>query len=328
MFLPVWVCRPGTRLPGCGMFACRSALDGVCTTPSLEAGITPVPMFKVYVGNLDPRTTVDTLKPYFEPFGDAVDEIIVALDGEGQPRGFAIVLFRDPQRGQLAIETLTGKRINGREVQINEAVKKGKKTKPVEKGPRNSPLGPRAFQRPGGGRPGPGGARPGMGRPGGGMRPGGAGRPGFSASAGGGSAGPGARFNRNPRRLPGQGAGDPGAAPGGAAGSPGPTGPGAPRPTSFGSGSRMIGGGSRPIGQGGMPRPGSPRPPMPGGPGAGGTSRPLGGASRPLGSPPPARPAPPTGGAVPPKPPAPPAGDAAEAAPPRPRAVKKKPPAE
>lgn len=297
-------------------------------------------MFKVYVGNLDPRTTVDTLKPYFEPFGDAVDEIIVALDGEGQPRGFAIVLFRDPQRGQLAIETLTGKRINGREIQINEAVKKGKKTKPSEKAPRNSPLGPRAFQRPGGGRPGPGGARPGMGRPGGGMRPGGAGRPGFSASAGGGPAGPGARFNRNPRRLPGQGAGDAGPASGSNTGGPGATGPGATgpgasRPPSFGAGSRMIGGGSRPIGQGGPPRPGAPRPPMPGGPGAGpgaaGASRPLGGTSRPLGSPPPARPASPAGGAMPPTPPAPPAppaADAADAAPPRPRAVKKKPPTE
>ena len=51
-------------------------------------------MFKIYVGNLDPRTTVETLKPYFEPFGPAVDEIILALDAEGQPRGFAIVLFQ------------------------------------------------------------------------------------------------------------------------------------------------------------------------------------------------------------------------------------------
>ena len=93
-------------------------------------------MFKVYLGNLDPRTTVETLKPYFAPFGEAVDEIIVALDEEGKPRGFAIVLFRDPQLGQLAIETLTGKRINGREVQINEAVKKGKRTREAGAAPR------------------------------------------------------------------------------------------------------------------------------------------------------------------------------------------------
>lgn len=258
-----------------------------------------MPMFKVYVGNIDDRTTVETLKPYFEPFGDAVDEIIVALDAEGQPRGFAIVLFRDAERGQLAIETLTGKRINGREIQINEAVKKGKRTKPVERAPRNSPLGPRAFQRPGAGggsRPGPGGGRPSS-RPGGG-------RPGFSASAGGpssfGGGGSAGRFNRNPRRLPGQGPSD------GAAG-PRPTGsaPGA----APGPGSRSLGGGppsssSRPLGGGMLPRPGAPRPPVPGGstsqsrPLGGGPARPpLPGTSRPLGAPPSARPpVPPAGG--------------------------------
>ena len=98
-------------------------------------------MFKIYVGNLDPRTTVEALKPYFEPFGEAVDEIILVMDEQGEPRGFAIVLFRDPQLGQLAVETLTGKKINGREIQINEAVKKGKRVLPVEEtAPRTSAL--------------------------------------------------------------------------------------------------------------------------------------------------------------------------------------------
>ncbi|MFM9170698.1 MAG: RNA recognition motif domain-containing protein [Phycisphaerales bacterium] len=168
-------------------------------------------MFKVFVGNLDPRTTVESLKPYFEPFGDAVDEIIVAMDEEGKSRGFAIILFRDPQRGQLAIETLTGKKINGRDIQINEAVKKSKRPKADGPGgprgpraPRNSPLGPRAFQRPGPGGPGGpgrGGPRPGgfraSGRPGQGPRFGGA--PG--AGGPGGPGGPGGI--RNPRRMPG-----------------------------------------------------------------------------------------------------------------------------
>lgn len=265
-----------------------------------------MPMFKVYVGNLDPRTTVETLKPYFEPFGDAVDEIVLVTDKEGQPRGFAIVLFRDPQRGQLAIETLTGKRINGREIQINESVKKSKRVQAPDKGPRNSPLGPRAFPRPGGGFRA-GGSRPG-GRPG----PGG-GRPGFGGSAGGGGT-----FNRNPRRAPGQPAGEAGSG-------------GAPAP---GPGSRPIGGGgfarpaSRPLGGSGAP---GGRPPVPGG---GGTqSRPLGSGgrpgvppagSRPLSSRPPAPPVS--------QPPAPPAGGTADgeaaAKPVRPKAAKKKPPAD
>ena len=293
-----------------------------------------MPMFKVYVGNLDPRTTLETLKPYFDPFGEAVDEIILALDAEGQPRGFAIVLFRDPQLGQLAIETLTGKRINGREVQINEAVKKGKRTQPSEKAPRNSPLGPRAFQRPGQAGPRPGFSRPTGSRPSGfGSRPAGD-RPGF----GGASAGGAGRFSRNPRRMPGA----PGAGPLGGpdAGGTGATpSPGTPLPP----GSRVLGGGagvprptSRPLGSGAPIRPASPRPPMPGGSaGAGPTSRPLGSSSsRPLGpgSSPAPRPAAPSV-AKPPVPPAgtkPPAAEApaADAPPPRPRAVKKKPPPE
>jgi RNA recognition motif. (a.k.a. RRM, RBD, or RNP domain) len=237
-------------------------------------------MFKVYVGNLDPRTTVETLKPYFEPFGDAVDEIIVALDDEGQPRGFAIVLFRDPAKGQLAIETLTGKKINGKEIQINEAVKKGKRTKPVERAPRNSPLGPRAFQRPG--APRTGGSRPG----GAGGRP--FGRPGGSA----GGAGPMA--NRNPRRGFGS------------AGAAGPGGPSRGAPSDARPPVPPVGPGSRPLGSGmpsrpaGLSRPTAPgagpgatsrplgtgmRPPAPGSGAAGSGSKPLGGASRPVGTP-------------------------------------------
>ena len=325
------------REPGCGIAAVRM-LAFARRRLFIQAGTTPVPMFKVYVGNLDPRTTLETLKPYFDPFGEAVDEIILALDAEGQPRGFAIVLFRDPQLGQLAIETLTGKRINGREVQINEAVKKGKRTQPVEKAPRTSPLGPRAFQRPGQGGARPGLSRPGSSRPTGfGSRPG-TERPGF----GGASAGGASRFNRNPRRAPGAGPLGPGAPDAGSAGSS-PASPGSSPGTPLSPGSRMIGGGSgaprpasRPLGGGAPLRPASPRPPMAGGGGAAGpTSRPLGaGGSRPLGAVPPAatpRPAAAPPAARPPVPPTgtkPPATDvpAADAPPPRPRAVKKKPP--
>lgn len=283
-----------------------------------KRGSPTVPMFKVFVGNLDPRTTVESLKPYFEPFGDAVDEIIVAMDEEGKSRGFAIVLFRDPQRGQLAIETLTGKKISGRDIQINEAVKKSKRPKPEgpggprgPRGPRNSPLGPRAFQRPGAGGPGGpgrGGPRPGgfraSGRPGQGPRFG-------SAPGAGGPGGPGGPGGiRNPRRMPG--AMPP---PGGAGGLP-------PASRPLGGGTRPpIGPGSRPLGSGG-PRPG----------GAGPSSRPLGaparpldgaprpasgGASRPPVTPPPASPG--AGGASTPA--TPPAGDG----PPKARAIKKKP---
>lgn len=151
-----------------------------------------MPMFKVYLGNLDAKVTADSLKPMFEPFGD-VEEIVIATDQDGKSRGFAIILFRDPLKGQLAIETLANRKINGRTVVINEAVKKGKKTQPAARMPRNTPLGPRAFPRVGGFNRGPGAAR--------------------GASSG------GSRFIRNPRRLFNQpmGTGAPGGLPPGAA---------------------------------------------------------------------------------------------------------------
>lgn len=216
-------------------------------------------MFKVYVGNLDARTTLEHLKPLFEPFGPAVDEIVLANDAEGKPRGFAIVLFKDPQLGQLAIETLTNKKVLGRTLQVNEAVKKGKRTKAADGAitPRNSPLGPRAFQRPGAG--------------GGFSRPGAGGFGGRGPMGGrGGSAG-GGRFIRNPRRMFGQtegGVASPAAAPGAT-----------PAP---GGAASAPGAGSRPLGSAAPGAPASPAGEMP----TAGTSRPLGsGTSRPLGSP-------------------------------------------
>ena len=209
-------------------------------------------MFKVYVGNLDARTTLEHLKPLFEPFGPAVDEIVLAADADGKPRGFAIVLFKDPQLGQLAIETLTNKKVLGRTLHVNEAVKKGKRTKAADGAivPRTSPLGPRAFQRPGSGG--------GFGRPGAGGFGGRGPMGGRGGSAGGG------RFIRNPRRMFGQG--EPGTSGMGAA--PGAT------PTAGGSNAPAPApaAGSRPLGG---------APSAPASPGVGGPAVP---ASRPLGS--------------------------------------------
>ena len=189
-----------------------------------------MPMFKIFVGNLDAKVTVEMLKPMFEAFGE-LDEVILAKDDDGKSRGFAIVLYKDAMKGQLAIETLTGRKILGREIVINEALKKGKRKPGAEDASKpRGPFGPKFRAGPGAGGPrvsfgGRGGAAGGMSRggPAGGDRRG---------SAGGGAAGGSSRFSRNPRRGPG------GARPGGSAGGPGgpggpgrpPGGPGAPRP--------------------------------------------------------------------------------------------------
>lgn len=189
-----------------------------------------MPMFKIFVGNLDPKVTLEMLKPMFEAFGE-LDEVIVAKDEDGKSRGFAIVLYKDAMKGQLAIETLTGRKILGREIVINEALKKGKrKPEAPDAAKPRGPFGPK-FRA----GPGTGGPRVSFGGRGGSA--GGAPRGGSSGAAGdrrGGSAGSGgARFSRNPRRGPGgPRLGGPGSPPGGP-GRP-PAGPGGTRPPSGG----------------------------------------------------------------------------------------------
>ena len=247
-------------------------------------------MFKVYVGNLDRKATADDVRTLFVAFPD-VEDIALATDKEGNSRCFAIVMFRDKQRGQLAIEVLKGKKMHGRELVVNEVQKKPKGGV-VEKPAARGPFGPRGPGGMGGGGRGPGGPR-GLG--GSGSRgPGGPRGLGGSSSRGpggprrlGGQAGSrdgGGGFSRNPRRGPGGSSGRPmgdrpgGARPGGpSSGSPrfgsqpgsserGPLGP------RFGQGDRPGGPGSRPgsTGPSRPPRPATDRPDEPKPPSAGG----------------------------------------------------------
>ena len=188
-----------------------------------------MPMFKIFVGNLDPKVTVEMLTPMFAAFGE-LDEVIVAKDEDGKSRGFAIVLYKDSMKGQLAIETLTGRKILGREIVINEAMKKGKKKLgPAETEKPRGPFGPKFG---GGGGVG--------GRAGTSSRPGGFSRGASGASERRGSAA-GSGFSRNPRRGSAGGG-----APRGLGGTPRPpAGPGG-RPPLGGSGS----GGTRPPADG------------------------------------------------------------------------------
>ena len=65
--------------------------------------------------------------PIGQPFKRGQVLYVYTKDEDGKSRGFAIVLYKDAMKGQLAIETLTGRKILGREIVINEALKKGKK---------------------------------------------------------------------------------------------------------------------------------------------------------------------------------------------------------
>lgn len=75
---------------------------------------------RIYVGNMNFRTTEESLHGLFSNYGD-VQEVAIITDREtGRPRGFAFVTM-DDEGGRKAIEALNGQEFEGRTLNINEA---------------------------------------------------------------------------------------------------------------------------------------------------------------------------------------------------------------
>jgi cold-inducible RNA-binding protein len=118
---------------------------------------------KVFVGNLDFRTTKDEVQSLFSQIG-AIKDVFFPTDREsGRPRGFAFVEFQSDEDAQKAIEKFNGYELSGRALRVN----------PAEDRPRGGSGG--------GGRPGGGGGY----RGGGGYGGGGYGGGGYGGGGGG-----------------------------------------------------------------------------------------------------------------------------------------------
>jgi len=76
---------------------------------------------KIFVGNLSFSTTQEELNSLFAEFG-TVDQVeIVRNRDTGQPRGFAFVEMANGGEAEKAIESLNGREVNGRALNVNEA---------------------------------------------------------------------------------------------------------------------------------------------------------------------------------------------------------------
>ncbi len=150
------------------------ALDGTATDRlrvveisfQMGLGVQTVPMFKIYVGNLDPRVKIEQIRELFAPFATIEDAVLAADAATGKPKGFAIIMIRDPEIGRAAVKATQGKRLLGKTLTINEVMKKGAAAAKATKEVRQGPFGPH-FNRQGGGRAGAprgGGMRRGMNR--------------------------------------------------------------------------------------------------------------------------------------------------------------------
>ncbi len=130
---------------------------------------------KIYVGNLSYDVTEEDLRSAVEPFGEVVSVTIIKDKFSGQSKGFGFVEMASKNQGQAVIESLNGKEMKGRTLNVNEAR------------PRTDNRGGKGgFGRsrggPGGGKGGFGGGKGGFG---GGRSGPGPGRGGFGGGRGG-----------------------------------------------------------------------------------------------------------------------------------------------
>jgi len=76
---------------------------------------------KLFVGNLPYSVTEDEVRTMFAEFGE-VQGVIIPTDREtGKPRGFAFVEMAQDDEAEKAITAVNGRKLGGREVNVNEA---------------------------------------------------------------------------------------------------------------------------------------------------------------------------------------------------------------
>ena len=93
----------------------------------------------LFVGNLNPETTVATLRPIFEAFGEVVSAKIIMDNATGMSRGFGFVEMADKFHSYDAIDNLDCTFFEGNIISVKEAKQNNTKS---------SGGGSRSFSRP------------------------------------------------------------------------------------------------------------------------------------------------------------------------------------
>jgi cold-inducible RNA-binding protein len=79
---------------------------------------------KLFVGNLNFRTTQAEVEDLFAEVGDVEEVFLPADRNTGRPRGFAFVTYADEDSAQEAIEKFDGYDLGGRPLRVNEATER------------------------------------------------------------------------------------------------------------------------------------------------------------------------------------------------------------
>ena len=84
-------------------------------------------MTNIFVGNLNYQTTQDELLAAFSQYGNVERVNIVTDRDTGQAKGFGFVEMSGDAEGTRAIESLSGRELNGRALTVNEAKPKAER---------------------------------------------------------------------------------------------------------------------------------------------------------------------------------------------------------
>ncbi len=76
---------------------------------------------KVYVGNINYRTTEDGLRGLFASYGEVSSVRMISDRETGRFKGFAFVEMATEDGAQAAIAALNGQEFEGRQLKVNEA---------------------------------------------------------------------------------------------------------------------------------------------------------------------------------------------------------------
>ncbi len=83
---------------------------------------------KLFIGGLSWNTSEERLREAFEQFGD-LDDIRIITDREtGRSRGFGFVTFTEEESAQKAIAEMDGSSLDGRNIKVNEAEEKPRRS--------------------------------------------------------------------------------------------------------------------------------------------------------------------------------------------------------
>ncbi len=76
---------------------------------------------KIYVGNLNFRSSEEEIQALFATYGQVEDVTLITDKETGRPRGFGFVIMTADDAGRRAIDELNGKEFDGRALTVNEA---------------------------------------------------------------------------------------------------------------------------------------------------------------------------------------------------------------